>query len=491
MRRLALLMNPKHVLCAIVILAFFSVAHTSSKANALSQIRINNSNFPDANIRKIAKNADTDKNGTLSPGERKKVKKIIINNSSISSFHGIEYFMNIKEFSFSGKITNKNAKSIDLTKNKKLKSIFINEKKSKNNLDSIKLNGLKNLQKLKLEQLSIHSLDASKNNSLKYVLIEGCLSLEKVEFGKVRTLDIRDGFELSDLFVESVVKLHIGACKSLSKEQIGQPHVLRYYQYTGEKSDISLTEYPNLRSVKIYDTELKKLDLHGLENLEKVITESSDLENLNIDRCPAIKSLFLWGWKTPSDEELRLERFPELETISLGDSNIKAVDFSQNHKLKQMIFRWLPLTALNPTYMGGLDRVTVEHCDLLDTIEIGNVDFLELENNSNLKSISATAVNSFADSGNDKLTVYAFEHPESLEWLTYEGEKTTLDVSSYSNLRYLSIFRTKIDTIDLTGTKISKKAIKEGIAELHCDNGINIIYATEENAGKAAGMLEL
>ena len=142
-------------LALVMFMAYLPLNPIASYAN--DDININDA-FPDKNFRDYVRRFDTDRNGNLSKVELDNVKKISINNQSISSLRGIEYFTNLTDlYCYENKLT-----SLDVSKNTKLEYFDC----SYNKLTSLDVDKNINLKTLVCYENELTRLDVSKNTKL-------------------------------------------------------------------------------------------------------------------------------------------------------------------------------------------------------------------------------------------------------------------------------------------------------------------------------------
>ncbi|MDU7141069.1 MAG: hypothetical protein E6313_06650 [Finegoldia magna] len=108
----------KVILVFALIIGAFSF---NSSFAAAQDVEINETNFPDANFRKMlkAKEYDADENGKLSESEIKAIKNIDVAGKLVGNLKGLEYFTELEELT----CTNSSLTSLDITKNTKLKKV--------------------------------------------------------------------------------------------------------------------------------------------------------------------------------------------------------------------------------------------------------------------------------------------------------------------------------------------------------------------------------
>lgn len=131
---------------------------------ALADVKINKTNFPDANFRKyVQQNIDTNGDGKLTAKEMNAVKMLELYESPIANLKGIENFKKLTYLSVGG---SSKLKKVDLSKNSLLKELYLDGNR---NLSSVKLGTKKKLM----------YLSAVDDPKLKSLDIGGCPILKK------------------------------------------------------------------------------------------------------------------------------------------------------------------------------------------------------------------------------------------------------------------------------------------------------------------------
>jgi len=204
------------------------------------EMKIDSTNFPDANFRKYVLNKiDTNKDGKLSKSEIQKTKVIEISEKSIKSVKGIEHFSELEELYCDN---NKNLYSIDLSNNKKLLVLSCNnnglnsldvsenqELKSLscygNLLKTINIDNNRELTKLWCMDNQLNSLNLKYNiklkdlecfsNRLQQLDVSNNVELETLicDYNELTTLDVSNNKKLKMLYCDDNVIL-IGGSKS-------------------------------------------------------------------------------------------------------------------------------------------------------------------------------------------------------------------------------------------------------------------------------------
>ena len=154
---------------------------------AEQELPIDEAHFPDANFREYIKDKiDLDGNGSLSQEEIIAVEEISLSSTNgkvFSDVSGVEYFINLKEFScFDCQLT-----SLDLSKNLKLERLVC----SKNQLTNLDVSQNLELDTLQAWGNRLTSLDVSNNRKLTF-LVCGKNPLAKLDVSNLTSLELLD-----------------------------------------------------------------------------------------------------------------------------------------------------------------------------------------------------------------------------------------------------------------------------------------------------------
>ena len=167
-------------------------------------------------------------------------------------------------------------------------------------IDSIDVSNVSELEYFTLELWSggsyskLKRLDFSKNKKLRHVTINKTKALEEITFN--------EDCKSIGLYNTSVKKLDL---KPMEK--------LKYFDYSdGPLESIDLSNNTNLDQVWIENANIKAVDIKMLKKLKYFIYRSGHLEEIDISNNP------------------------ELETVKVFDSNVKVLDVSNNPKLKRI-----------------------------------------------------------------------------------------------------------------------------------------------------------
>ena len=255
-------------------------------------IAIDEAHFPDAEFRKyISDIGDVNHDGTLSEEERKNVEKIdIINNPTLKSLKGIEYFPNVWRID----CHNTGLTDLDVSKNEKLSWLWCGD-------------------------TAIKSLEIQNNPKLETLICSGCNNLEILIIENtplLEELDCQDT-NIKDLDVSNFSVLNTLDCSNTKITTLDVTHnpALRYLECAGNNLDtLDITQSVKLQELQCSNNPIEQLDTKNALYLESLKVDGTTLTLLDIS-----KNL-------------------ELETLYVRDTNIAGLDVSNNTKLKYLSY---------------------------------------------------------------------------------------------------------------------------------------------------------
>lgn len=224
------------------------------------EVSINVKNFPDSAFREyVRRTFDTDNNDVLSVAELEVATRIVITgNTQIKSVKGIEYFTYLETLY----CWETSIESLDLTSNKRLTLINCDNNQ---NLTSLDIMGLEELEILNLNVTGIKDLNLKSNKSLKI------LSAWETEIDE---LDVSSNSELESLDCSGtkITQLDLSQNKAL---------IVLYVNDTDIK-ELDINANLALKQLKCDNTNINILDVSQHKNLEGLACMNSPLAYLNI-----------------------------------------------------------------------------------------------------------------------------------------------------------------------------------------------------------------
>ena len=175
------------------------------------------------------------------------------------------------------------------------------------------------------------------------------ISLSSSYFSKINSIDISNVSELEffklNLFEDS-------SCSKLKKLDFSKNKKLRSVIANRTKALEEITFSENCKSISLYNTAVKKLDLKSAKelkyfnyingpldnidlsnntNLEKVDIENTNIKSVDIKMLKKLESIIFYGVPL---EELDISNNPNLRAVRTYNTNLKVLDVSNNPKLK-------------------------------------------------------------------------------------------------------------------------------------------------------------
>ena len=273
-----------------------------SAENTASEVKINETNFPDEKFRDYVKKFDQDSNGILSDTEIAAVTSINVSGEGVSNLNGIGYFTSLtvlncyknqltsldvenntmleKLYCFENQLT-----SLNVGKNTKLKLLNCHS----NRLTSLDVRNNTLLEKLVCYKNQLTSLDVSQNTALKEL---GCYS------NRLTSLDVRNNTLLQMLYCYSNRLTSLDVRNNTLLENL--------YCYSNQLGSLDVSQNTVLASLSCTQNPLTSLDL-----------SKTSVSKLNADQTDEV-----YAYKTV----IREEKF-DLSTLSGFDIS-KASDWT-------------------------------------------------------------------------------------------------------------------------------------------------------------------
>lgn len=175
--------------------------------------------------------------------------------------------------------------------------------------------------------------------------------LESSHFSKIDSIDVSNVSELETF----TLRLYgAGSHSKLKRIDFSKNKRVKSVHIFETKALEEITFNENCKSIGLYNTSVKKLDLKllkklkyftywdgPLENIDlsnNTNLEQVDIENTNVEAVDIkmLKKLKYFIYRSGHLEEIDISNNPELETVKVFDSNVKVLDVSNNPKLKRI-----------------------------------------------------------------------------------------------------------------------------------------------------------
>ena len=225
--------------------------------SALADVAVNKSNFPDAAFRKYVKTFDTNKNGSLSKSEIKKVTCIDVSESGITDLTGVEHFTAVTQvICWSNRLT-----KLDLSKNTALTDLDCQD----NQLTELIVSGNTRLTTLSCNDNRLTALDVSGNPALSMLWCAG---------NELTALDIGGNPELSSLQCGNNHLTYLDVSRNSELTGLScNDNLLTVLDVSGNK---------DLYSLDLSGNRLTSLDLSGNTTLTDLNCRSNMLTALDV-----------------------------------------------------------------------------------------------------------------------------------------------------------------------------------------------------------------
>ena len=267
-----------------------------------ADVPIDAAHFPDELFRDyVADHLDPNSDGVLTEAERAAVTELEIENLSISTLQGIEFFTDLRELT----CRDLGLKSLDVSRNTEL-------------------------TKLNLPFNCLSSLDVSKNTKLTW------LNLNKANHSHpgVTSLDVSHNPELVYLWLNynSVTSLDVSMC----------PQLEELYFTANQVTKLDLSNNPMLKELYANRNCLKSLNLNGCSALELLHCEINQLEEMWINDCSSLNEVWCYDNQLT---ELDVSVTDCLSKLSCSWNPLNSLVLT--HSLKNLYCVGTQLTELN------------------------------------------------------------------------------------------------------------------------------------------------
>lgn len=383
----------------------------------------------------------------------------------IEEITGLEAFVNLEILDLAGQYS---FDQIDLSSFPKLRVLFLNGKPNVESLDfsnnmqlvelsvsgcrslsSLDLQPLLNLKVLNAGYVPIEEIDLSFQDSLEVLDLNACQYLKSIDLsnlqkleklnvggcGKLVSLNIQSCPELRYLNVSSVPLKILDLSHSLKLEELyvynsfistlNLWYLENLIRVECGNSNLSLIFFKNnskLHTLKIRNTEVRKLTLEGLDSLRYLDVKDNKLTELNLSGAPNLYEIFCanndlhelivnnlaslrriycennkltkldvsnnssmhyLGCQDNNISELILDNNPRLSSININNNFIRNLDFesvpgltyfrAQNNFFRQLILELPELDFLDLTGSPALELLDIYDCPKLDKLYLGNI----------------------------------------------------------------------------------------------------------------------
>lgn len=372
---------------------------------------------------------------------------VIVGQSGITNFTGIEDFTSLTSFIISGgthSFTN-----VDLTNNSNLQSVFINIP----SLTSINVGGLSNITSLNVTGTSVDAVDVSAATSMTYIGLSDTnvsslnltnnSALQVIYLNNtsnITTLDVSQNSNLVNLFIQNTnletVDVRNGNNTNLIFRATNSPNLIclpvddvtySVSNWASYIDDTSVFQAIGCDETYVPDDNFEAfLEANGMGN---GVANDNAVTTSNISSVTGLSLL-----NTNISDLTGIEDFTALQSIGMLFTNpITTADFSNNTNLTEIIISTNTLTSINVSNLSNLTDLSL--------------------NQTGLSSIDLSDLSALRDVGlsNTNISTIDFSNNPQLRNLYMSNSSlSTLDVSANTELRQLDISNTNVSSIDIS-----------------------------------------
>ena len=200
-------------------------------------------------------------------------------------------------------------------------------------------------------------------------------------YSKINSIDVSN---VSELEFFKIKLFEEGANSKLKKLDFSKNKKLRSVILNGSKGLEEIIFNENCRTISLYNTSVKELDLKSMKKLEYFTYWNGPLENIDISNNT------------------------NLDQVWIENANIKTVDIKMLKKLESIIFYGVPLEELDISNNPNLGAVRTYNT---------NVKVLDVSNNPKLKFIEVDEGTEIIGETNAEIKYWTKEDIEKLEEL--------------------------------------------------------------------------
>jgi cell surface protein (putative penicillin-binding protein) len=200
-------------------------------------------------------------------------------------------------------------------------------------------------------------------------------------YSKINSIDVSN---VSELEFFKIKLFEEGANSKLKKLDFSKNKKLKYVTLNGSKGLEEIIFNENCRTIGLYNTSVKELDLKSIEKLEYFSYSDGPLESID------------------------LSNNTNLDQVWIENANIKTVDIKMLKKLESIIFYGVPLEELDISNNPNLGAVQTYNT---------NLKVLDVSNNPKLKFIEVDEGTEIIGETNAEIKYWTKEDIEKLEEL--------------------------------------------------------------------------
>ncbi|WP_431133643.1 DUF7619 domain-containing protein [Psychroserpens mesophilus] len=424
--------------------------------------------IPDANFKNALVNtnccntggaytdADLNNDGEIQVSEALQVSSMNVNNESITSLTGIEYFSNLGYLN----CDSNNLTSLDVSEFVNLTGLSC----SSNQITSLNLSNLTNLSYLSCNNNFLTSLDLSgmvnlddlncRDNQLTSLEISDSVNMRWLDCrnNQLSNLDITSYTSLWDLncqnnlltslIIPNLLSLQVVDCadNQLTSLTINDETLLGLTCDNNLLTSLDLSSMTSLKNLRCSDNTLTSLNL-GSMSLENINCNNNQLINLDLTSLTDLETVYC------TNNQLTSIDFPiqaaEFNSLYCSDNNLSSLDVGN---LTGLVYLNCQNNVLNSLNSGtGLSTLQVSNNELVT---------IDLSNSPNLYDLYAN---------NNLLTSIDLSNSQILEELHMSNNLfTSIDFSNCTNLNTIFLENNLLTSIDVSQNF--------NLCNFYCDN---------------------
>ena len=291
-------------------------------AASIQPVKINSTNFPDANFRSVISGRDYDRdgNGTLDAKEIGLTLNIYCEGMNISSLKGVEYFVDLQGLW----CKDNNISSLDVTKNKDLRGLWC----SNNPLTKLDLSQNKELVWVYCYDCNLSALDITHNPKMAYV---------ECSDNPIKTLDLSKCPELEHLIC--------GSCE-LSKLDVSKNPKLQHLDaFRNKFKTLDVSKNTKMKRLDVWDNPgLGSIDVTHNPGLQYYNCANNDAASIDVSKNPELNKLIC---SYNDIKKLDVTHNPKLVILNCEDNQISSLDLTKNPQLRYLQAAINGFTSLN------------------------------------------------------------------------------------------------------------------------------------------------
>ena len=404
-----------------------------------SGIAIDDVNFPDEVFREYVKQFDGNNNNRLAEAEVDSVTNINVNNMSIGTLKGVEYFTKLKKLYCYGN----NLTELDISINTELEVLWC----FSNNLTTLNVGNNTSLIELSFGDNYLTSIDISKNKQL---IVLDC------EDNQITSLNLGNNRALHSLYCHRnpLMSIDISDCPYLvNLVETTEPRANGAGTYSWFNDDCVL--YIDQSTNMITSKGIEIDDAHFPDVVFQGYVKGFDSDGNGVLNQEEIKDITYIDVYEKSIQSLKgIEYFTELTYLWCQNNYLTSLDVSKNTKLQYLNCDCNQLTSLvtgNNPYMWFLSCSQNMITSLVLNNNLGLEQIICEENQLTSLNVSNNSELTWLNCSRNPLTALDVSNNPMLSVLCcVYNQLTSLDIQNNTKLIDLACFENKLTVLDIS-----------------------------------------